>query len=405
MYMLTGDVIRTVIISQRTFLDKMDMGTPREKERDVRIVESFAVVITGIRRCGKSTLLNQISRKHKKFYYLNLEDPRLEGFELSDFTKVEKIMNELYGDGGIYFFDEIQNVDKWEKFIRYLIDKKEKVLITGSNAALLSRELGTKLTGRHLPTEIFPFSFKEFLDIKNKSPQISSFDMYLYEGGFPEYLKKMDPTIHHELLYDIVAKDISVRFGIRNTDMLNKILAYLISNVGSEFSYNSIKKAFHIKSVQSVIDYISYFENTYMIFTVPRFSYSYKQQQVSPKKVYSIDNGFSFNNSVSFSKDKGKMLENIVFLAMRRKFKDIFYFKGINECDFIVKQKDKVIHVVQVCFDFNEDNTNREISGLLEALKKFNMKEGVILTYNQEDNFLVEGKKITVIPVWKWLLS
>ena len=162
---------------------------------------------------------------------------------------------------------------------------------------------------------------------------------------------------------------------------------------------------FEIKSVQSVIDYVSYFENAYLIFTVPRFSYSYRQQQVNPKKVYSIDNGFSHVNSTSFSKDKGKMLENAVFLGLRRKFKDIFYFQEKNECDFVIKQKNKIIMAVQSCFDFNEENKNREIKGLLEALNEFNLKEGVILTFNQDDEFLIEGKKIIVKPAWKWLLE
>lgn len=402
--MITKETLKEVIISQRTTLDSLEKGTPREKEEEINIQDSFALIITGIRRCGKSTLLNQILRKHKG-YYLNLEDPRLDDFEFLDFNKVEETMKEIYGENGVYFFDEIQNIEKWEKFIRYLIDKKERILITGSNAALLSKELGTKLTGRHLQIEMFPFSFKEFLKMKNKKPSVEDFDEYLHNGGFPEYLKKKNPEILHELLYDIIAKDIAVRFGIKNTSILNKIIIYLISNVGKEFSYNSIKRIFSIKSVQSVINYISYFENAYLIFTIPRFSYSYKQQQVNPKKVYSIDNGFSYSNSVSFSKDKGKMLENVVFLALRRKFKNIFYFKENNECDFVVKQKDKITYALQVCFDLNEENKKREIYGLLNALKEFELKEGLILTYNQKDNFLVDNKKIIVKPVWEWLLE
>jgi len=402
--MITKETLRKVIISQRDFLNKLEQGTMRENLREIRIGDSFALIITGVRRCGKSTFLNQILKKQKSGYYLNLEDPRLDGFELSDFDKAESIMKELYGEGEVYFFDEIQNVDKWEKFVRYLVDKKERVIITGSNASLLSRELGTRLTGRHLQTEMFPFSFKEFLDMKREKPSIKSFDKYFYEGGFPEYLKKENPSILHELLSDVVMKDIAVRFGIKNTNILNKIAIYLISNVGKEFSYNSIKKAFEIKSVQSVIDYVSFFENAYLIFNVPKFSYSYKQQQVNPKKVYSIDNGFSHNNSASFSKDKGKMLENVVFLALRRKFKNIFYFQDKNECDFVVKEKEKITHAVQVCFDFNEETKDREINGLVAALKKFKLKEGLILTYNQDDEFLVGGKKIIVKPVWKWLV-
>lgn len=401
--MLTKDTLKEVIISQRDYLDQSDLGTLRKVK--IPIEDSFAILITGVRRCGKSTFLNQLLKKQKKSYYLNLEDPRLEGFELSDFSKAEKVFNEVYGSGGIYFFDEIQAIEKWEKFIRYLIDKKENVIITGSNASLLSRELGTKLTGRHLQAEMFPFSFKEFLAFKKTTPSISSFEEYFQKGGFPEYLKKENPEILHELLSDIVMKDIAIRFGIKNTSQLNKIVIYFISNVGKEFSYNSIKNMLEIKSVQSVINYISYLENAYLIFTLPRFSYSYKQQQVSPKKVYSIDNGFSANNSASFSKDKGKMLENMVFLGLRRKFKEIFYFQDKVECDFVIKEKEKIVQAIQVCFDFNEETKNREIKGLLTALNYFNLKEGLILTYNQEDEFLLEGKKIILQPVWKWLLE
>lgn len=401
--MIQKDTLREVIVSQREALDRLDFGTPRELK--ARIDDSFALLVTGVRRSGKSTFLNQLLKGHKGSYYLNLEDPRLDGFELSDFNKVEIIMGELYGSGGIYFFDEIQNIEKWEKFIRYLIDKKERVVITGSNASLLSRELGTKLTGRHLQVEIFPFSFREFMAMKGERPSLKSFDEYLYKGGFPEYLKKENPTILNELLSDVVMKDIAVRFGIRNTGILNKIAIYLISNVGKEFSYNSIRKMFDIKSVQSVIDYVSFFEDAYLVFTVQKFSYSYKNQQMGHKKSYSIDNGFSYNNSASFSKDKGKMLENMVFVELRRRFKDIFYFQDRNECDFVIKQKEKIVLAVQACFELNEDNRDREINGLVSALKEFGLKEGLILTHEQEDEFMAEGKRIVVRPAWKWLLD
>ena len=161
--MISRETLKQVITSQREFLDSSEQGTLREENRELKIEDSFALIITGVRRCGKSTFLHQVLKKQKKGYYLNLEDPRIEGFDLSDFNKIEGIMIEIYGEGGIYFFDEIQNVPGWEKFVRYLIDKKEKIVLTGSNASLLSRELGTKLTGRHLQIEMFPFSFREFL--------------------------------------------------------------------------------------------------------------------------------------------------------------------------------------------------------------------------------------------------
>ena len=403
--MITKETLKEVILLQREALNKSETGTPREEENEVTILDSFALIITGVRRCGKSTFLNQLIKKQKKAYYLNLEDPRLEGFDLTDFNKIEVIMKELYGEGGIYFFDEIQNIPKWEKFVRYIIDKKEKVVITGSNASLLSREMGTKLTGRYIQIEMFPFSFKEYLSMKKSNDSLNSFKEYLYKGGFPEFLKKENPTILNRLLSDIVMKDIAVRFNIKNTNILNKIAVFLISNVGKEFSYNSIKKMFDIKSVQSVIDYVSFFEDAYLIFSVPRFSYSFKQQQVNPKKAYSIDNGFSNINSASFSKDNGKMLENLAFLALRRKYKDIFYFQEKKECDFVIKEKEKITQAIQICFDFNEETKDREINGLLEALKEFKLKHGLILTYNQEDEFKIEDKIIKVIPVWKWLLK
>lgn len=403
--MISKDTLAEVIKLQRESIDKQETGTTREELKEISLLDSFAIIITGVRRCGKSTFLHQLIKKQKKSYYLNLEDPRLEGFELVDFNKVELIMKELYGEGGIYFFDEIQNIQKWEKFIRYLVDKKEKVVITGSNAQLLSKELGTRLTGRHLQVEMFPFSFNEFLDIEKLNQSNESFKEYLSMGGFPEFLKKKSPNILHELLSDIVMKDIATRFNIKNTNTLNKIAVFLISNVGKEFSYNSIKKMFEIKSVQSVIDYISFFENAYLLFTIPRFSYSFKQQKVNPKKVYSIDNGLSNNVSASFSKDYGKMLENLVFIILRRKYKEIFYFQEKKECDFVIKEKGKITQAIQVCYDFNEENKDREINGLLEALEKFNLKRGLILTNNQEDEFDKEGKKIIVKPVWKWILE
>ncbi|MCK4649604.1 ATP-binding protein [Candidatus Pacearchaeota archaeon] len=402
--MIRNEILEEVIKSQKEWILGLEEGVNREKLLEIELKSSFALVISGIRRCGKSTLLSQILKKYNKIYYLNLEDPRLDGFELKDFNKIDEICKQLYGGEGIYFFDEIQNVLKWEKFVRYLTDRNKKIVITGSNASLLSRELGTKLTGRHLRIELFPFSYKEFLNFFKLKPSQNSFEKFLFEGGFPEFLKKHDPTILHELLNDVIMRDIAVRFKIKNTQILRKIAIYLISNIGKEFSYNSLKKMFEIKSIQTVIDYISYFKDAYVIFTIPKFSYSYRKQQVNPKKVYSIDNGFSHANSVSFSKDKGKMLENSVFLALRRKYNEIFYFQEKGECDFVVKKKEKVNEVIQVCYDLNDENQKREVEGLIEAMKEFNLKTGLILTLNQEDEMIIENYKIKVIPVWKWLL-
>ena len=397
--------LEKVIVAQRQELVLDEKMVLREDLSLIKPVPSFVKVVSGIRRCGKSTLLRQLLKKEKRFYYLNLEDVRLEEFELSDFVKADEIFSGLYGAHGVYFFDEIQVVSKWEKFVRFLVDKKRKVVLTGSNASLLSRELGTLLTGRHLNYELFPFTFREFLEYFTLKPSIDSFEEYFRLGGFPEYLEKKQNYVLQELLKDVVIRDVAVRFGIRNSGLLKRLAIYLISNVGKEFSFNSLKEMFSVASVQSIIDYVSFFEDAYLIFTIPKFSYSYKERQVNPKKVYSIDNGLSAANSVSFSKDIGRMLENQVFLNLRRKHKEMFYFKEKKECDFVVKEREKITQAIQVCYELNEDNKEREINGLMEALIKFKLKQGLILTYNQEDTIENQNKKILIKPAWKWFES
>ncbi|MEW6295105.1 MAG: ATP-binding protein [Candidatus Diapherotrites archaeon] len=238
-----------------------------------------------------------------------------------------------------------------------------------------------------------------------KKADLSSFEGYLIKGGFPEYLKYDKSEILQELLNDIIARDIMVRYKLKNLKTVKEMAIYLLTNVGKEFSYNSLKKTFNLGSVNTAISFISYFEDSYLLFTVPRFDYSLKKQLVSAKKVYSIDNGLSTVNSASFSADNGRMLENLVFIQLRKKYNDIFYFKEKNECNFLVKEKEKITKAIQVCFKVDEDNKEREINGIMEAMEKFKLKEGLILAYDQEDELRIENKKITVKPAWKWLLK
>jgi hypothetical protein len=286
-----------------------------------------------------------------------------------------------------------------------MLDKGKRFLITGSNASLLSKELGTRPTGRHLRYELFPFSYKEMLTLSNLDPSKESFEDYLKKGGFPEFLKNQKEEILRELFYDIVIRDIVVRHKIRNLKTIKELGIYLLTNVGKEFSYNNLKKTFNLGSINTVISFISFFEDSYLLFTVPKFSYSFKQQLVNPKKIYSIDNGLSNANSVSFSSDKGRMLENVVFNNLRKKFKNIYYFQETYECDFVIKEKEKIILAIQVCYELNNDNKERELNGLLEALIALNIEQGLILTFNIEDQFVIKNKKIFVKPTWKWLLE
>ncbi|MBS3079511.1 ATP-binding protein [Candidatus Pacearchaeota archaeon] len=403
--MIDKETLRRVVKLQREEILLFDPGIEREDVTKLKLDVPFALILSGIRRCGKSTLLRQLMKKVKGFYYFNFEDSRIGNFEIRDFEKLDQIFIEEYGQQNYYFFDEIQNISQWEIFVRRLVDLKKHVIITGSNASLLSKELGTKLTGRHLTHEIFPFSFREFLKIKKENPSKEQFEEYLINGGFAEYLKLKIPDILQELLKDILARDITLRYKIRNQKTLRELAIYLLTNIGKQFTYNSLKKNFNLGSINSVISFISYFEDTYMLFTISKFDYSMKKMLVNPKKVYSIDNGFTLKNSASFFDDRGRLLENIVFINLRKNYKDIFYFQENNECDFIIREESRITQAMQVCYEINENSRDREINGLIEAMDKFKLKEGLILTYNQYDEFIIKDKKIKVLPVWKWLLE
>ncbi|MDO8647206.1 MAG: ATP-binding protein [Candidatus Diapherotrites archaeon] len=401
--MFLKDALRIVARLQREDLGKSEKTVKRELLEKIDIDLPFAAVISGVRRCGKSTLLKQLTKETKTFYYFNFEDSKIAGFELSDFQRLDETLTEEFGENGVYFFDEIQNIPKWELFVREKLDKKRHFVITGSNASLLSKELGTRLTGRHLRFELFPFSFTEFLKFKEKKASVESFEEYLSKGGFPEYLKNERDGILQELLNDIMARDIIVRYGLRNLKTLRELAVYLLSNIGKEFSYTKLKETFQLGSVNTAISFISYFEDSYLLFTVPRFDYSLKKQQANPKKIYAIDNGFAKVNSITFSKDRGKMLENAVFLQLRRNFRDIYYYSGKKECDFLIKEKEKITQAIQVCYELTEENKEREINGLLEAMEKFKLKKGMILTLKQKDEIKQADKTIIVKPAWEWL--
>jgi predicted AAA+ superfamily ATPase len=198
-------------------------------------------------------------------------------------------------------------------------------------------------------------------------------------------------------------RDIVVRHKLRSPKTIKELALYLISNIGVDFSYNSLAKIFNLGSTNSAVSFVSYLADSYILFTVSKFSYSLKKQSVNPKKIYVIDNGLANVNSISFSSNKGRMLENAVFLALRRSRKNIFYFKEQKECDFIIKEANKITQAIQVCYDLTEENKNREIDGLVEALETFNLTEGLILTFNQQDTLKIGEKIMKIVPAWRWL--
>ena len=399
---LKSDIEKSLAL-QRLFLNKKQDGFKRKGLANLPINTGHILIITGVRRCGKSTLLQQISKElREEFIFFNFEDPRIYGFELEDFTKLDEIVGDEIRH---YFFDEIQNVEKWELFIRHLHDREKRIAITGSNASLLSKELGTRLTGRNVQIELFPFSYNEYLLFLSLENNLASFNSYIEDGGFPEYVKSKHKEQLQQLFKDIIYRDIIVRHGIRQAKTIIDIALFLIANVGKEYSLNGLKNTFGVGSANSVADYIHWLEDSYVLFSVPRFSWSLKSVSINPKKVYCIDTGFAQANSLSFSEDTGRLLENCVYLALRRKYKEIYYFKDQGECDFIVKESQTIIHIIQVCAEIHSENKAREVNGLLAALKFFSITEGLILTLNQEDVLRINEVKIRLLPVWKWLLG
>ncbi|MFA6482066.1 MAG: ATP-binding protein [Bacteroidales bacterium] len=401
--MLLESEIEAVLESQKNkYQDVKDLIT-RLIFNQLRFDTGFVLIITGVRRCGKSTFARQLlSRNHIKGSFLNLEDPRLDGFDLQDFVKLDRIQSQM---DKTYFrvFDEIQNVHDWEKYIRSGQESGFNYLLTGSNATMLSQELGTRLTGRHLSYEMFPFSFNEYLVFTGQVPGKSGLEGYLNDGGFPEYLRYYEPEILNRLLDDILYRDITARHGIKHHEQLRQLAIFLISNAGKPVTYNSLGKQFGFGSPNTVLDYMAHLEESYLIFQVFKFDYSLKNRLKNPRKVYTIDPGFATANSLSFSADTGRKLENTVFLNLRRKYKEIYYFADKGECDFVVRKPDGTTEAIQVCTQLDPDNLKRETTGLIEALNFFNLSEGTILTLDQEDLLDLSGKHIWLIPAWKWL--
>lgn len=386
---------------QQNLLEKENRFVERDYLKTLNPSSSHIEVIAGIRRCGKSTMMRQIANRfYNKVAYFNFEDSRVFGFEVSDFSKLDEVIGH---EVEAYFYDEIQNVSGWEVFVRQLHERGAKVFVTGSNASLLSRELGTRLTGRYLSHEVFPFSYREYLLYFSFQDTLENFKKYVQCGGFPEFLRDQNPEILQMLLKDILFRDIAVRYGIKNTHVLMDIALYLVSNIGKEVSFNGLRNNFNVGSPTTVSDYLSWMEDAYLLFYLPRFSWSAKSISKNPKKVYCIDTGFAKSNSLSFSKDEGRLLENLVYLNLRKKFQKLFYFRERQECDFVVFEGNSCKWLIQVCDTLHPDYRDREINGLMEAMEFLKMDIGYILTLNQNDQVVINGKTIIIQEVRKFL--
>jgi uncharacterized protein len=411
------ELLKTVIADQLQLYWKETFVTRKISESIV--FESGLVVISGIRRCGKSTLLHQIrSMRKEKDFYLNFDDERLIHFKLEHFQVLHELFIELFGEQKTFYFDEIQNIEGWERFIRRLDDYGNKIFITGSNARMLSRELGTHLTGRYIQVELFPFSFREYLDWSHSAlteSEISStagkataarlFNEYFTNGGFPAFLESKNDLYIKSLYESILYRDVMVRNNLTNEKELLELVYFLASNVSKLSSNNSLTKVIGVKNATTIKNYLGFIQDTYLLFQINKYDPSLKKQLHNSRKTYFIDNAVVLKLGFLFSAQTGRLLENLIFVELRRRGKELYYHKNRCECDFVIREANSIVEVIQVCYSLDEPGVQeREIKGIMEAMTQYGLNSGTIITAGTTREIDISGMRIHVVEAWRWLL-
>ena len=411
-------------VARKTYIDRFkDLSTSNQ-----------VITVTGPRRAGKSYLMRQMGLelmskgvKKDNLLYVNFEDPRFTSLDTQLMDQIFSTYKEFLTPQGevTVLMDEVQEVEGWEKWIRMMHElKKAKLIISGSNAKLLSRELGTLLTGRHLDLSVFPLSFREFLsfngftpkdkiDLTNQETDIKGLlRRYIEFGSFPEVvLSQQKKEILLSYFEDLVTKDLLKRFKIRKSQALKSLIKYYLSNVSNLTTFSSIEKSLEL-STSTVEKFSGYLEDVYWIFFLKRFSFKVKEQEKSPRKVYAIDTGLCNTVGFRFSENIGKLAENIVFLELHRRQiqepdAELYYWKDAyhHEVDFVVKKGQKVSQLMQVCWNVSDLKTkDREIRSLIRAMDELEKTDATIITEEYDAVEELKGKKITYFSLWRWLL-
>ncbi len=370
------------LTEQRQDINSQLSGTSRQTLAElINLLDNpFVIVISGLRRSGKSTLLKQLIDKKlgDDFYYVNFDDERLVSLKSEDFSTLEQVLISEFGTKKYYLFDEIQNIDRWELFVRRLHNQGKKVIVTGSNAALLSKELGSRLTGRHLIINLFPFSFTEYQSFYKQSVKIGKTSLekgtilkhlkqYLISGGIPLALQYPNLPIIKQLYQDILNRDIIRRYNISSDRELQEFSLFLISNTASLVSLNKLRQLIKVKNVSTLTNYLDYLSKSWLFGVVNKFSPSVKTQQIAPKKIYVSDPAFANQIGFKITDNIGKLLETIVYWDLIRLGQKLYYYKTINnyEVDFYLPEKK---HFIQVCSNMDESSTKlREYQAINQA--------------------------------------
>ena len=421
----------------RVIMDFQEQKLPSLIKREIDVPLELkirrAISIIGPRRAGKTFFMFQLIKSllekevgRNRILYINFEDYRLAGIDYKDFGRLIEVYYELFPENrrkkAYFFFDEVQNVEGWERVVRTLIDRENaQIFITGSSSKLLSREVATQLRGRTLTYRVFPFSFREFLEARrfrlktnmssyDKNRLLHLLDEYLRWGGYPEAVIESGrrERILEEIWEVTIARDIIDRWKIRNIKVLRLLIRALKES--KELSihrlHNYLKSMGIRVSKNTLYSYLEYLNDSLVVFPLKKFSYSYKDVEKSIPKIYFVDNGLYAGEGYL-----SRLLENLVFIElMRRGYtvnENIFYWKEQTgrEVDFIIRRKNRVEQLIQVCYELTPENEKREIMSLVKASSKLNCGKLLVVTWDQEEKIEKGGRRIKIIPLWKWLLE
>ncbi|WP_297086024.1 ATP-binding protein [uncultured Draconibacterium sp.] len=359
--------------------------------------KSELILLTGLKRTGKTSVLFQYANKFENdVLYLNFEHPGLYEFDRNDFFKLDEIIEQK--NVKILLFDCITAIKGWSFYIKQKMDEGFKIVLTTSNTQVLNLEEGAGLTGRYIRRELMPLSFTEYCNFYTEEKNENTTVKYIEDGGYPEKCKQNDEYLS-QLFDDIVVREIGINRGVRDLKSLKRLSLYLLRNVGELITANQLKGKLGIKTTTTVVDYLNYLEAGFLMHYVPKFSYSLRKQAINPRKVYIADTGFVSAAIFSVADKLDQLLENLVYLHLKRQNNEVYYFaEEGNTCDFIAFGKDKPQEAIQVCAHLEQDKLEQEVKGLTEAMDYFEFQEGTVVTLNQTDTFIRDNKTIQVIP-------
>src|SRR3989344_5044628 len=421
-------MINDIILEQKTRKDNLLKETYIPRYQTAKLAQmaenSLIKVILGPRRAGKSFFATHIF-KPTEAAYINFDDENL--VKVTDYNEIIKNALSVYGNTKYLLLDEVQNLPNWELWVNRLHREGYNLLVTGSNSKLLSKELATHLTGRHLPIELFPFSFNEYLQYKKfntntKEPMITEVkaqllehvNTFMHNGGFPELvIHELTPeTYLTPFIESLLFKDVIKRYKLRKPDHVDNLETYLINNVAKEFTYERLANNLGLPSWATVVKYMNYLEEAYLLVVLSRYSHKVSQRLKSPKKAYMIDNGLITSTAVQLARDSGKLMENLVFTELLKKGLrpnlELFYYKTRNdkEVDFIIKKGTSIDELIQVCYDPSGlEVSERETRALLEAKEELCAEKLTVLTWDDKKQINKNGTIIDFVPLWEWLTA